>query len=145
MLHVFIFKDIDLITKPMTGKLSGPGIEFKKLPVLAFEVLRENATAATPGIIKIMRAHFKGDPAYIPELPDPALLATTIPFDKIKKGAAVRCVALDRQRYMAVYDLVQIFTGKPLGESVQVWRRLGDDVKKELEPFIKSFAFCGNL
>lgn len=127
----------------MAGKQSGPGIAFKNLPVLAFEILRENMTAATPGIIKIMQAHFRGDKQWIPAMPDPALAVTLIPFDLLNKGATVRCVALDGKQYMAVYELIRVFTCKNLHESREVWRRLDEDAKEELQPYLKTFTFSG--
>ncbi len=125
------------------GKQCGPGIAFMKLPVLAFEVLREKMTAATPGIIKIMQVHFKGDPRWIPAMPDPALAVTSIPFDLLNKGATVKCVALNGKQYMAVYELIRVFTCKNLHESAMAWRRLDEDAKEELQPFLKTFTFSG--
>lgn len=116
-----------------------------KLPVLAFEVLREHTTAATPGIIKIMQAHFKGDPRWIPAMPDPALAVTSIPFDFFNKGATVKCVALDGKQYIVVYELLSAVTDKNLQDSAKVWYRLGEDVKDELRPFLSTFTFSGAI
>lgn len=125
------------------GKQCGPGIAFMKLPVLAFEVLRENTTAATPGIIKIMQAHFKGDPRWIPAMPDPALAVTSIPFELFKKGDKVRCVALNGTRYFDAYDVICAATSKNRHESSQQWRRLSSETEIELQPYKDSFIFSG--
>lgn len=102
-------------------------------------------TAATPGIIKIMKAHFKGDHGWIPVMPNPALAVTSIPFDVFNKGATVRCVALDGKQYMAVYELLSHVTGKNFQDSAKVWYRLGEDVKEEVQPFLNTFTFSGAL
>lgn len=99
--------------------------------------------AATPDIIKIMQAHFKGDSAYIPEMPDPALMVTSIPFDCSGKCIPVKCAVLDGNQYLSVFELLKIITSKNQHESCEVWRRLDEDVKDELRPFLKTFSFTG--
>lgn len=125
------------------GKQSGPGIAFKNLPLLAFEVLREHATAATPSIIKVMQAHFNGAVMHIPKMPDPALHVTSIPFDFLKRGAAVKCVVLGGQQYMAVLELLSIIDGKSQHDCSKTWSRLDDEIKMELQPFLETFTFSG--
>ena len=98
-----------------------------------------------PAVIRLMRDHFTGDPALIPDMPDENMAVNRIPFDLFTPGASSRYTVLDGDQYLAVPDVIKSITGKNSNDSSRVWHDLPVDKKEELLPFLKEFKFTGAL
>ena len=71
-------------------------------------------------------------------------IPTVIPFDEIVTGGTVRYTYIDGIQYLSVRDLIMHMCCKDNNQAGEVWRRLSDEKKLELNDFCKTFQFPGS-
>ena len=67
----------------------------------------------------------------------------TLPLDELKAGATVRFTVIDGVQYLSIRDLIMVVCGKNQNDSGEVWRKLSDDKKTEVDSFLASYQFPG--
>ena len=67
----------------------------------------------------------------------------TIPLDEIIPGATVRFTVIDGKQYLSIRDLIMHLCVKNQNDSGEVWRKLSEDKKNEVQDFILNFKFSG--
>ena len=58
---------------------------------------------------------------------------SSIPFDEIATGATVRLTVINGIQYLSIRDIIMHICGKPANEASEVWRRMPDSQKDELQ------------
>ncbi len=66
-----------------------------------------------------------------------------IPFDEIVPGATVRFCVIQGAQYLSVRDMIMCVCGKNQNDAGEVWRKLSDDKKSEVQDFVLNFQFPG--
>jgi hypothetical protein len=66
-----------------------------------------------------------------------------IPFDEIVPGATVRFCVKDGVQYLSIRDMIMCVCGKNQNDAGEVWRKLSDDKKGEVQDFVLNFQFPG--
>lgn len=64
-------------------------------------------------------------------------------FDELVPGATVRFTVVDGVQYLSVRDLIMVVCEKDANHAQEVWRRLPDDKKTEVNAFCVQFKFSG--
>ena len=72
-----------------------------------------------------------------------ARLPATIPFDEIVPGATVRFCVIQGTQYLSIRDMIMCVCGKNQNDAGEVWRKLSDDKKNEVQEKILNFQFPG--
>jgi glutaminase len=72
-----------------------------------------------------------------------ARLSAVIPFDEIVPGATVRFCVKDGAQYLSIRDMIMCVCDKNQNDAGEVWRKLSDDKKSEVQDFVKNFQFPG--
>ena len=66
-----------------------------------------------------------------------------MPFDEILAGATVRFTTIDGVQYLSIRDFIMVVCDKDGNDAGQVWRRLSEDKKNEVQSFCLNFVFPG--
>ena len=67
----------------------------------------------------------------------------TIPLDEIIPGATIRFTVIDGVQYLSIRDLIMHLCDKDGNDSGQIWRRLQEDKKNEVQTNCLNFKFPG--
>ena len=70
-------------------------------------------------------------------------LHAAMSLDEIVHGATVRFTVIDGIQYLSIRDMIIHMCGVNVDYAGQIWRRMSDDHKSELQPFCKFFQFPG--
>ena len=73
--------------------------------------------------------------AYLLGLLELDWMSEVIPFDEIVPGATVRVVTIDGLQYLSIRDIIMCVCGKDGNHSAEIWRRLSESKKEEVNPF----------
>lgn len=77
-------------------------------------------------------------------LPIATMATTIIPFHEVIPGSeGVRFTTIENVPYMSVRDIIMVVCDKDNNDAGQIWRRLPEDYKKELQPFLLQCQFPG--
>ena len=68
-------------------------------------------------------------------------MITSIPFEEIVPGATVRVVVKDDVQYLSTRDLIMHLCHKDNNHAAEVWRRLPENTKEELNAFCSQHQF----
>jgi len=64
-------------------------------------------------------------------------------FNELVSGATVRFTFIGGVQYLSVRDLIMVLCDKDVNQAGEVWRRLDDDRKSELQASCLTFKFSG--
>jgi hypothetical protein len=66
-----------------------------------------------------------------------------ISFDEIIPYSSVRFTLLNGVQYISIRDIIMVMCGKDNNQAGEVWRKLPDDKKSEVQVFVLNFKFPG--
>jgi hypothetical protein len=64
-------------------------------------------------------------------------------FDELVPGASVRFTVMNGVQYLCIKDLIMVVCEKDSNDAGQIWRRLPDDKKIEVQSYCLNFKFPG--
>ena len=67
----------------------------------------------------------------------------SFPFDDIIAGATVRIAEIDGVQYLSIRDVIMHVCGKDNNYAGEIWRRMSDEKRSKLGPFLNEFQFPG--
>ena len=73
----------------------------------------------------------------------PLVKFTSIPLDEIVPGSTVRVAVKQNEQYACLRDFIRHYCGKNQNEAGEVWRKLSESMKAELQVFILNLKFPG--
>jgi hypothetical protein len=74
---------------------------------------------------------------------NPEEYAEIIPLDEIIPGASIRMTVINGTQYLSTRDFIMHMCKKDNNHAAEIWRRLPDDVKSELDAYCTKFQFKG--
>ena len=89
--------------------------------------------------VATMITHFVAQTSEVPV----ASTVSSIPFDEIMPGAAVRLTVINGTQYLSIRDIIMHVCGKNVNEAGEVWRNVTNERKKEVHESVLTFKFPG--